>query len=230
MSSTEFQLQAICDPRLAVHATSAHPVWLWSADGKHVLWANPVGARLFGAANSAELAAKDLRPRGCAPPPGRATRQPPAALGRDAAGTAARLRRAARHAHDLRLRAAGFSRRQPRHPDHTRSRPRCAACRSPNGCSFWSKGLEMPIAAFDRDGTLVGASEAAGSLLDLFSQADLEQARADALVSGHVELPIADRQRRAPACRQRRRCRVVALIMPACVEANRSGVAAGRQC
>ena len=51
-------------------------------------------------------------------------------------------------------------------------------------------GLEMPISIFDRDGTLVAASDAAGSLLDLFSQADLEQAHGDALMNGHVEFPI----------------------------------------
>ena len=62
MTKTEFQLLAFGDPRLAVHATSALPVWLWSADGRHVLWANPVGARVFGAANSAELAEKIFGP------------------------------------------------------------------------------------------------------------------------------------------------------------------------
>ena len=53
MSHKEFQLQGVGEPRLAVHATSAHPAWLWSMDGSKVLWANPVGARLFGAANGA---------------------------------------------------------------------------------------------------------------------------------------------------------------------------------
>lgn len=62
MTKTEFQLLAFGDPRLAVHATSALPVWLWSADGRHVLWANPVGARVFGGANSAELAEKIFDP------------------------------------------------------------------------------------------------------------------------------------------------------------------------
>jgi PAS domain S-box-containing protein len=37
------------DPRLAAHATSATPVWLWSVDGARVLWANPVAAAVFGA-------------------------------------------------------------------------------------------------------------------------------------------------------------------------------------
>ena len=58
MSQKEFQLQGVGDPRLAIHATSAHPAWLWSMDGSKVLWANPVGARLFGAANGATLARK----------------------------------------------------------------------------------------------------------------------------------------------------------------------------
>src|SRR5690349_3287753 len=62
MTTTEIQMQALRDPRLALQTTSAHPVWLWSADGLHVLWANPAAARLFGAANSAELAGKNFGP------------------------------------------------------------------------------------------------------------------------------------------------------------------------
>src|ERR1700748_1008970 len=62
MNHSEFQLRGFADPRLAVHATSALPVWLWSTDGKRILWANPVGARLFGAANGAALAAKTFGP------------------------------------------------------------------------------------------------------------------------------------------------------------------------
>ena len=37
-------------PRLATLATSAWPAWLWSADGTRLLWANAVGAAIFGAA------------------------------------------------------------------------------------------------------------------------------------------------------------------------------------
>src|SRR5688500_20296349 len=62
MNNAEFQLRGVGDPRLAVHATSALPVWLWSIDGMRILWANPVGARLFGAANGAVLAGKVFRP------------------------------------------------------------------------------------------------------------------------------------------------------------------------
>jgi PAS domain S-box-containing protein len=62
MQNTEFKVRAPDDPRLAVHATSPLPVWLWSADGTHVLWANPVGALAFGSASSARLANKIFGP------------------------------------------------------------------------------------------------------------------------------------------------------------------------
>ena len=62
MNNAEFQLRGVGDPRLAVHATSALPVWLWSIDGTRIPWANPVGARLFGAANGAELAGRTFGP------------------------------------------------------------------------------------------------------------------------------------------------------------------------
>jgi PAS domain S-box-containing protein len=62
MNSAEFQLRSGDDPRLAVHAASHLPTWLWSTDGSRILWANPVGAKLFGAADAAALAAKTFGP------------------------------------------------------------------------------------------------------------------------------------------------------------------------
>ena len=62
MNNAEFQLRGVGDPRLAVHATSALPAWLWSIDGTRLLWANPVGARLFNAAHGAALAKKIFGP------------------------------------------------------------------------------------------------------------------------------------------------------------------------
>src|SRR6201985_2531088 len=62
MNNVEFQLRGIGDSRLAVHATSALPAWLWSVDGTQILWANPVGARLFGAPNGVVLAEKTFGP------------------------------------------------------------------------------------------------------------------------------------------------------------------------
>jgi PAS domain S-box-containing protein len=62
MNNAEFQLRTAGDPRLAVHAASLFPAWLWSIDGTRVLWANPVGARVFGAADAASLAGKIIGP------------------------------------------------------------------------------------------------------------------------------------------------------------------------
>ncbi len=58
MPMVESELAPLRDPRLAAqlaeHATSALPAWLWSADGSRILWANAVGAAIFGAANIGE--------------------------------------------------------------------------------------------------------------------------------------------------------------------------------
>src|SRR5215475_10776477 len=62
MGVTDFQLRFVGDLRLAPHATSALPAWLWSTDGAHVLWANPVAARQLGAANGADLAKRTFGP------------------------------------------------------------------------------------------------------------------------------------------------------------------------
>ena len=62
MNHSEFQLRGLTDPQLSVHATGALPAWLWSTDGTRILWANPVGARLFGAANGTGLAGKTFGP------------------------------------------------------------------------------------------------------------------------------------------------------------------------
>ncbi|HEV7408957.1 MAG TPA: PAS domain-containing protein, partial [Bradyrhizobium sp.] len=58
MNNADFQLRGGADPRLAVHAASHLPAWLWSTDGTRILWANPVGARVFGAADAAAFGAK----------------------------------------------------------------------------------------------------------------------------------------------------------------------------
>ena len=40
--------------QLLAAATSARPAWLWSADGARIIWANAVGAAIFGLANASE--------------------------------------------------------------------------------------------------------------------------------------------------------------------------------
>ena len=60
MSGSEFQPAWLNDLRLAAHALSPTPVWLWSADGNRIVWANPVAAAIFDAGASAELAKLDF--------------------------------------------------------------------------------------------------------------------------------------------------------------------------
>src|SRR3954468_12564335 len=62
MNHRDFQLRNGADPRLAAHAASPSPAWLWSTDGTRILWANPAGAKLFGAADALALASKTFGP------------------------------------------------------------------------------------------------------------------------------------------------------------------------
>jgi PAS domain S-box-containing protein len=62
MNRAEFQGQVERDPRLAAHAASALPAWLWSADGTRILWANFAAAALFGAADGSELVSRNFGP------------------------------------------------------------------------------------------------------------------------------------------------------------------------
>ena len=62
MNNAEFQLQEPGDPRLTAYAASPLPAWLWSADGVRILWTNPAGARVFGAANETALASRIFGP------------------------------------------------------------------------------------------------------------------------------------------------------------------------
>jgi signal transduction histidine kinase len=48
----------LLDPKIAAYAVAPEPAWLWSADGTRVLWANAVGATVFGAATAAALTSR----------------------------------------------------------------------------------------------------------------------------------------------------------------------------
>ncbi|MBV9558520.1 MAG: PAS domain-containing protein, partial [Pseudolabrys sp.] len=50
------------DPRLAAHALSPAPAWLWSADATRILWANPTGAAIFEAASPSALDERRFEP------------------------------------------------------------------------------------------------------------------------------------------------------------------------
>src|SRR5215472_13572768 len=49
MSTVGSERAVLRHPRLASLATAEWPAWLWSADGSQILWANAVGAAIFGA-------------------------------------------------------------------------------------------------------------------------------------------------------------------------------------
>ena len=54
-SAPGFLRSLLRDSRLSTLATSTFPAWLWSQDGRRLLWANPVGAAMFGAPSSAAV-------------------------------------------------------------------------------------------------------------------------------------------------------------------------------
>jgi len=190
MNNAEFQIQALGDPRLAVHATSALPAWLWSSDGARVLWANPVGARAFGAANSTALASKNFGPAD----PHR--RQIARLAGRLPANGAVRLERLQGFgAAPGMLATCGCSRLELPDGSHGILIAGNVAGRIiplTERLQRLVEGLAMPVAAFTRDGMLIGSSDAARPLLGFHNLVDagLDDARNDALKQGAVATRI----------------------------------------
>src|SRR6202140_1545194 len=192
MNNAEFQLRGVGDPRLAVHAASPLPAWLWSTDGTRVLWANPVGARLFGAANGVSLAKKTFGPadshrREVAQP---AHRLPPSG--------AIRLERLRGFGAPLgALVTCGCARLEFADGSHgvliMAAEPVGRAMPLAERLQRLVEGFETPVGGFARDGTLVGASDAARPLLGFhnLSEAGLEDARIDPLKQGRAETPLA---------------------------------------
>ncbi|MDA9505797.1 histidine kinase [Bradyrhizobium sp. CCBAU 11386] len=227
MSHSDFQLRGVGDPRLAVHATSPLPAWLWSVDGTRVLWANPVGAQFFGAAHAAALADKIFGPAD-------SHRRQVARLARQlpANGTV-RLER-----------LRGFGARLG-----TLMTCACARLTFADGSQAvlvtamdplvrtmplverlhrLVAGARVPMAAFAPDGLFVGASEAARALLGFrdLGEAGLEQARSDALRNGRVETPIGIGQMVLQRVGLGADIGLVALIEPAAAQAAAASDAA----
>jgi len=63
MTDSDQRFKYLRDPRLAVHALSPAPVWLWNINADRVLWANPTGAAVFEAFSPAGLVARPFDPR-----------------------------------------------------------------------------------------------------------------------------------------------------------------------
>ncbi|MFZ5712930.1 MAG: PAS domain S-box protein [Bradyrhizobium sp.] len=191
MIRSDFQLRGVGDPRLAVHATSPLATWLWSTDGARVLWANPVGAKLFGAANSAALADRVFGPAD-------SHRRQIARLARQLpAGGSVRLERLRGFGARLgTLMTCACARLDFADGSHavlvTAMDPALRTMPLVERLHRLVAGAKVPMAAFAPDGLFVGASEAARTLLgfrDLF-EAGLERARSDALREGRAATQI----------------------------------------
>jgi len=191
MNHSEFQLRGVSDQRLAIHATSPLPAWLWSVDGVRVLWANPVGARLFGATNGMALARKIFGP---ADPHRRQVAQ---LANRLPASGAIRLQRLRGFGAPLgSLVTCGCIRLSFCDGSHgiliTVTDPIGRAMPLIERLRRLVEDIDAPIAAFDRDGRSVGANIATHWLPGLGDLAGpgLDDARIEALKQGRVELPV----------------------------------------
>lgn len=192
MSSAKCQLRGVGDARLAMHATSAQPAWLWSLDGTRVLWANPVGARLFGARNAADLFAREFGPADAH------RRQIAQLAGRTQVSDTTRLERLRGFGAALGgLMTCACTRLD--FADGEAGLLIIAADSIPGrGMPLVERlqnltdGIDTPIAAFARDGLFVGASETARALLGFrnLTDAGLNAARDHALKDGRAETPI----------------------------------------
>jgi PAS domain S-box-containing protein len=60
MSASGFELSNLQDARLALLAISQLPAWLWSVDATRIVWANPIGAAVFGASTSAAISSEEF--------------------------------------------------------------------------------------------------------------------------------------------------------------------------
>jgi PAS domain S-box-containing protein len=187
MNKLEFQLQGVGDPRLAVHATSPLPAWLWSADGTRILWANPVGIRLFGAANAATLANKIFGPADSH------RRQVAQLANRLPANGAIRLERLRGFGAALgALVTCGCARLDFADGSAgilvTAAEPIGRTMPLVERLQRLVEGIETPVAAFARDGLFVGASEAARPLFGFrnLSEAGLDAVRDEALKQGRA--------------------------------------------
>jgi PAS domain S-box-containing protein len=189
MTTAEFHLRWLGDPRLALHASSALPAWLWSLDGTRIIWGNAVGAKLFGATNAAGLCEKAFGPA-------EAHRRQVAMLARSLPpGGALRLERLRGFGAPLgALVTCGCARLKL---DEASEGILIAAAESVGARLSLGERMqwiveqsESPIVAFGRDGMFAAGNEAARPLLGFanLSEAGLEQAGKLALIQGSAEI------------------------------------------
>src|ERR1700761_7799122 len=189
MSIVEKEFALLRHPRIAALATSARPAWLWSIDGRQILWANAVGAAIFGAATAAGCRQRrfDAGDASAAQIVRLAATLPAAAQERleRLRGFGASFGRAltcicARVVLDDGKAAVLVAAAEPAGP-HLSMRERL--------CRLFGDGAE-PIAAFAADGTLVHANAAAQTFLGgatRLSALGIETLAAEALRTGSAK-------------------------------------------
>lgn len=189
-NSANFQLQGMTDPRLAVHAASALPAWLWSLDGARILWANPAGVSIVGATDASALASRNFAPDD----PRRrqvaqlASRLPPSG--------AARLERMRGYAGLGSLLTCACSRLD--FPGGGSAMLVRAAEPAGRGMTLVERlqqlvaGVDTPAAAFSREGRFVAASNSGRPLFSISNLAEggLDGLRDRALREGRAETSI----------------------------------------
>ncbi|WP_347263044.1 histidine kinase dimerization/phospho-acceptor domain-containing protein [Nitrobacter sp.] len=189
-TSADFQLRGMTDPRLAVHAASAMPAWLWSPDGARILWANPVGVCIVGATDASALASRNFN----LDDPRRqqvtqlASRLPPSG--------AVQLERMRGYAGLGSLLTCACSRLD--FPGVGSAILVRAAEPAGRGMTLVERlqqlvaGIDTPIAAFSHDGRFVAASRKGRSLFDIgsLSEGGLDSLRDQALREGRAETSI----------------------------------------
>lgn len=187
MTSADFQLQGMIDPRLAAHAAGALPAWLWSPDGARILWANPVGVSIVGAINASALASRNFEP-------GDPRRWQVAQLASRLSPTGAeRLERMRGYAGLGNLLTCACSRLD--FPGIGSAILVRAVEPAGRGMPLVERlqrlvdGVDRPVAAFSRDGLFLAASDAARPLFGFRSlpEAGLDGLRDNALREGRAE-------------------------------------------
>jgi PAS domain S-box-containing protein len=217
MPNSEFKLPGPDDPRLAVHATSHLPAWLWSADGARVLWANPAGARLFGASSGTRLTGKIFGP---ADPHRRQVAQ---LAHRLLPNGAVRLERLRGFGATLGMLATCACARLEFADGSagvliTAVEPAGQVMPLTERLRRLAEDADAPVATFEADGTLVAAARtAAFASLPHLADAGLEEARQIALKDGRAEAPLGDGRVTLLRVGSRADIGLLALITPAVI-------------
>ena len=215
----DFRVRDLEDPRLAVHATSPLPAWLWSIDGTRVLWANPVGARLFGASNNPRLAQKIFGP---ADPHRRQVAQLAHRLSPSGAIRLERLRGFGATLGTLvtcgcaRLALADGSEGMLIAATDAAARTMSLTER----LKLLVEDADEPAATFTNDGYFVAASHAAAAIstFHTLSDAGLEDARQSALKDGRCEASLGTDQVTLLRIGNRNHGGLLALVTPVATE------------